>query len=331
MALTVASPGHSSPRCSSPRASIRPPRPRSPGRRPPRPSPSRWPGPFPSLPDDPELLVRVNGAVQLGAGALLAIGRFRRLAAVALHRLDRPHHLCRAPVLGGGGPDHRAQQQVHFLKNLGLLGGLILAATDTEGAPSLGWRARRRAARIGAAVAIGRPAGSSRPRRRELRRRGAGALARHAQSRRRGGRHLDDGASRADQARPRGGGPCRPQADATGRHLAESLPAVGHQAADAMVEAGKRTAESVTRAARTGADLLARYLATGADRAGDLVERASGPPRPVGRHHPGPGPPTLEGRPAPHLQHERRLHEPRHRSRRGHEPITVWASSPVSG
>jgi hypothetical protein len=38
-------------------------------------------------------------------------------------------------------------QRTHFLKNLAILGGLIIAATDTEGAPSLGWRARRAAKR----------------------------------------------------------------------------------------------------------------------------------------------------------------------------------------
>jgi hypothetical protein len=32
---------------------------------------------------------------------------------------------------------------MHFVKNLGLLGGLILAAVDTEGEPSLSWRAKR--------------------------------------------------------------------------------------------------------------------------------------------------------------------------------------------
>jgi hypothetical protein len=32
---------------------------------------------------------------------------------------------------------------MHFLKNLGLLGGLLLAAADTEGRPSIGWRAER--------------------------------------------------------------------------------------------------------------------------------------------------------------------------------------------
>ncbi|HEU5107382.1 MAG TPA: DoxX family protein, partial [Micromonosporaceae bacterium] len=30
---------------------------------------------------------------------------------------------------------------VHFMKNMGLLGGLLLAAADTEGRPGLRWRA----------------------------------------------------------------------------------------------------------------------------------------------------------------------------------------------
>jgi putative oxidoreductase len=37
-----------------------------------------------SMPNDPEALVRLNGAVQVVAGSLLAIGRFRRLASVVL-------------------------------------------------------------------------------------------------------------------------------------------------------------------------------------------------------------------------------------------------------
>src|SRR5205807_669938 len=49
-------------------------------------------------------------------------------------------------------PELRSQQQVHFVKNLGLLGGLMLAAADTEGKPSLAWRARH-AGRTSAATA----------------------------------------------------------------------------------------------------------------------------------------------------------------------------------
>ena len=36
----------------------------------------------------------------------------------------------------------RAQQRIHFLKNLTMLGGLLIAAADTEGNPSLAWRSR---------------------------------------------------------------------------------------------------------------------------------------------------------------------------------------------
>ena len=40
-------------------------------------------------------------------------------------------------------PAARKQQQLHFMKNLGLLGGVLLAVVDTEGRPGLSWRARR--------------------------------------------------------------------------------------------------------------------------------------------------------------------------------------------
>ena len=55
----------------------------------------------------------------------------------------------------------RAQQQIHFLKNLGLVGGLILAAVDTEGRPSLTWRAKR-TARLANQTASLRPAQAAR-------------------------------------------------------------------------------------------------------------------------------------------------------------------------
>jgi putative oxidoreductase len=34
---------------------------------------------------------------------------------------------------------------VHFFKNVSMLGGLMLAAVDTEGKPGVAWRARRAA------------------------------------------------------------------------------------------------------------------------------------------------------------------------------------------
>jgi putative oxidoreductase len=98
---------------------------------------------LPYLPQDPEQLVKINGAVQVGAGALLALGRFPRLSSTLLAASV-------IPTTAAGhrfweikdDPAKRAQQKIHFFKNLGLLGGLLLAAVDTEGRPGLAWRAQ---------------------------------------------------------------------------------------------------------------------------------------------------------------------------------------------
>lgn len=110
---------------------------------------------------DDASLVRANGAVQLGAGILLATNRLPRVASAALAATLVP------TTLGGhrwweAQGTERAIQRFNFLKNVALLGGLILAAADTEGEPSLAWRVRHagtegklaaRAATANAAVA----------------------------------------------------------------------------------------------------------------------------------------------------------------------------------
>ncbi len=96
-----------------------------------------------SLPPDPEQLVKINACLQVVGGLLLATGRFRRLAATALAASLVPTTLAGHRFWEFDEPAQRSQQRIHFLKNLGLLGGLILAMFDTEGAPSLRWRARK--------------------------------------------------------------------------------------------------------------------------------------------------------------------------------------------
>lgn len=100
------------------------------------------------LPQDTEQLVKINAAVQIGAGLLLGLGRLPRIAAFALAASLVPTTLAGHPFWEIEDAGQRAQQKIHFLKNIGLLGGLILAAVDTEGAPSLGWRAKRAAGRV---------------------------------------------------------------------------------------------------------------------------------------------------------------------------------------
>ncbi|WP_020522172.1 DoxX family membrane protein [Catelliglobosispora koreensis] len=93
------------------------------------------------LPTDPKTLVRINGAVQLGCGFLLATGLLSRPAAAVLAASLVPTTIAGHPFWEYEDEAARYQQQVHFLKNLGLLGGLLLAAADTEGQPGLRWRA----------------------------------------------------------------------------------------------------------------------------------------------------------------------------------------------
>ena len=94
------------------------------------------------LPDDTEQLVRINGGIQLVAGSLLAIGRFPRLSALALAATLVPTTLAGHPYWEAEDDQERAQQRIHFLKNLTMLGGLLIAAADTKGNPSLAWRSR---------------------------------------------------------------------------------------------------------------------------------------------------------------------------------------------
>ena len=97
---------------------------------------------IPGLPEDPEALVKINAAVQLGAGSLLALGRFPRLSSALLAGSLVPTTLAGHRFWEEKDPLERYRQRGNFLKNVGLLGGLILSAVDTEGRPGLAWRAR---------------------------------------------------------------------------------------------------------------------------------------------------------------------------------------------
>jgi putative oxidoreductase len=94
------------------------------------------------IPENPRTLVRLNGAVHLVGGLALATGQGRRAGALALAASMVPTTLAGHAYWEEDDPGQRAAQQIHFLKNLSMLGGLLLAAVDTEGRPSLMWRAR---------------------------------------------------------------------------------------------------------------------------------------------------------------------------------------------
>ncbi|WP_420751925.1 DoxX family membrane protein [Rhodococcus sp. O3] len=97
------------------------------------------------IPDNPEVLVRINGAVQVGAGVLLAVGKAPRVASLVLAGTLVPTTVAGHDFWNVDDPQKRAMQRTQFIKNVSLLGGLLIAAADTEGKPSLGWRGRRAA------------------------------------------------------------------------------------------------------------------------------------------------------------------------------------------
>jgi putative oxidoreductase len=101
------------------------------------------------LPTDPESLVRINGGAQVVAGLALATGRLPRISSTVLAATLLPTTVAGHRFWEESDPAARSNQQIHFFKNLSMLGGLILAAVDTEGRPGLAWRARHgaRAAR----------------------------------------------------------------------------------------------------------------------------------------------------------------------------------------
>jgi len=90
-------------------------------------------------------LVRINGAVQVTAGTLLALGKLPRLSACALALSLVPTTWAGHRFWEQTDKQEKKKHQIQFLKNVGLLGGLIFAANDTGGRPSVSWAARRAA------------------------------------------------------------------------------------------------------------------------------------------------------------------------------------------
>jgi putative oxidoreductase len=93
----------------------------------------------PRLPTDARNLVRLKAGLDVAAGLLLATGHLTRPAAAVLAGNLVPTTLAGHPFWSHP-KEERAAHQTQFLKNLGLLGGLLLAAADTEGKPSLRYR-----------------------------------------------------------------------------------------------------------------------------------------------------------------------------------------------
>lgn len=86
----------------------------------------------PQVPHDPTTLVRLNGAVHVVAGTALATGRFPRLSALVLAGTLAPTTVVGHQFWNETDPASRQNQTIHFLKNLSMIGGLLMATLDPE-------------------------------------------------------------------------------------------------------------------------------------------------------------------------------------------------------
>jgi uncharacterized membrane protein YphA (DoxX/SURF4 family) len=93
----------------------------------------------PSLPGNPRTLVQLDQAAKVIGGVAL-VTALRRPAALVLACSMVPTTLAAHSFWESPEPAGRAQQRVNFLKNISIIGGLILAAADTEGRPGMRWR-----------------------------------------------------------------------------------------------------------------------------------------------------------------------------------------------
>lgn len=102
-------------------------------------------------PQDLTPVIRACGAASIVAGLLLATSRAPRTAAVVLALAAAPLAAARNPKPTTNSPAARKQYTEVALRQTALLGGLLIAAGDTDGKPSIGWRvAKAREARAAA-------------------------------------------------------------------------------------------------------------------------------------------------------------------------------------
>ncbi len=114
-----------------------------------------------NVPSDAETVAKVNAAVQIGGGLLLATGKFPRVASIALAASVVPGSLGGNAFWNQSDPQRKSEERKAFITDISLLGGLIIAAVDTEGKPSLGWRGRRAAHKVSEAVSAALPVGAA--------------------------------------------------------------------------------------------------------------------------------------------------------------------------
>jgi uncharacterized membrane protein YphA (DoxX/SURF4 family) len=212
-----------------------------------------------NVPSNAETVARVNAAVQIGGGLLLATGKLPRLASAALALTVVPGSLGAHAFWSESDPQRKTDERRAFVTDISLIGGLIIAAADTEGKPSLGWRGRRAAQKVSGAVTAALPVGAAT----------GGALADSALAER-VGHGLQVGAERgrelAHVARERGA----EFADVA----RERAPVLAEAARERAAELAEVARERGTELAEVARDRAPEYADVARERAGELADTA---------------------------------------------------------
>lgn len=98
----------------------------------------------PAVTNNPQSVARAAGGATALAGLMLATGRRPRTAASVLFALELPRTVIANPVWQARDRQHRQEMQRDLMVRASLLGGLLLAALDRDGKPSMSWRAANR-------------------------------------------------------------------------------------------------------------------------------------------------------------------------------------------
>jgi len=119
----------------------------------------------PMLTSDARMLTRACGAVSVMAGLGLATSRAPRTCAAVLAGLNIPLTLVNNPVWAVKGKEARKAALSGLARGGAVGAGLLLAAVDREGRPSLTWRVANREKQRKAIAAAWAAGHASRPRR----------------------------------------------------------------------------------------------------------------------------------------------------------------------
>lgn len=96
-----------------------------------------------SVASDPEQYLKIDAGVKILSGFLLATNRVPRLSAAVLAASLIPSTLMAHRFWAETDSARMRNEQQHFFANVSLFGGLLIAAADTGGEPSLRWRAAK--------------------------------------------------------------------------------------------------------------------------------------------------------------------------------------------